>query len=146
MKRKRVIGTTIEAINSEELKLGKKLPPSFSTWLIEHNGTNVEGIHIYPVLDPRDKRMTWESLSHNIANGWAAWLENFEDDDLSFEHLLPFANFGTGDYYCFDYANDGCGDEKVVVLWSHETGETSFRANNFEEFSVLVRSREFEYD
>jgi len=146
MKRKRVIGTTIEAIQTEESKLEKKLSPSFSDWLIAHNGTNVEGIHIYPVLDPRDKRMTWESLYHNLVNGWAEWLEVHEDSGYEFDHLLPFADFGTGDYYCFDYSNISRPDEPTIVHWSHETAETEFRAKDFSEFVIKAESGEFDYD
>ena len=51
--------------------------------------------------------------------------------------LLPFAQFGTGDYYCFDYAQTGRTGEPVVVLWSHETGATSTVAPDFAAFLVL---------
>ena len=136
----------MEAIRSEEEKLGKKLSPSFSVWLIEHNGTNIEGIHIFPVLDLRDKRMTWESLSHNVENEWAGWLEVHEDSEYEFDHLLPFANFGTGDYYCFDYSNLLSPDEPIIVHWSHETAETEFRAKDFNDFVIKAEHGEFEYD
>ena len=44
------------------------------------------------------------SIVRNYNENWLAWLENFEDAEMSFKHLLPFAEFGTGDYYCFDYS------------------------------------------
>jgi len=144
MKRKRVIGTTIEAIRAEETKLGRVLPVSFVDWLLENNGTDIEGVHIYPVKDDRDVRKTWESISHNYENGWAGWLENFEEEDLDFDHLLPFANFGTGDCYCFDYSDTS--GEPAIARWSHETGKTEFRANGFIDFVDKVTEGEFDHD
>ena len=146
MKRKRVIGTTREAIAAEEVELGKKLPESFITWLIENYGTDLDGVHIYPVSDPRDVRKTWESLSHNLSHGWASWLEVHEDSGYDFRHLLPFADFGTGDYYCFDYSDLNTMGEPKVVHWSHETAETEFRAEGFEEFTIRLEDGDFEYD
>jgi len=35
--------------------------------------------------------------------------------------------------------------EPVIILWSHETGETEFAANDFAEFVDLVESGELEY-
>ncbi len=55
------------------------------------------------MLDERDVRKTFDSIVKNYKMNWRAWLENFKDEKISFEHLLPFAEFGTGDYYCFDY-------------------------------------------
>lgn len=146
MKQKRVIGTTIEAVRVEEEKLGRKLPESFIQWLLEYNGLNIEGVSIYPVQDKRDLRKTWESLSYNFQKGWADWLKNFNGSGMNFSHLLPFANFGTGDYYCFDYDNLSGSGEPAVVHWSHETGETEFRANDFSDFIRKVKSGEFDSD
>lgn len=146
MKRPRVIGTTEEAIRREETSLNRTLPESFKLWLLKNNGLGIEGVHIYPVKDERDVRKTWESLSHNFENNWAGWLENFEEEDIEFSHLLPFADFGTGDYYCFDYSNIKENGECSIVRWSHETGETELRASNFGEFVEKVLAGEFDYD
>ncbi len=136
MKRPRTIGTTEESIAAAEAGLGRRLPPDFRAWLIEHNGTGIDYVHIYPVRDERDPRKTWESIVHNFKNGWQQWLANFDEEDRSFEHLLPFADFGSGDYYCFDYS--GPGLSPTVILWSHETGDTEHRADSFAEFLAQI--------
>ncbi len=146
MKRSRVIGTTEEAIKNEEAILKRQFPGTFKRWLLENNGLGIEGVHIYPVRDERDIRKTWESIAHNFNNGWARWLENFEEEDVEFSHLLPFADYGTGDYYCFDYSSIEERGECPVVRWSHETGETEFRAKDYLEFEEKVLSGEFDYD
>lgn len=145
MKKKRVIGTTAAAINEEEKKLGESLPSDFVDWLLANNGLSIEGVHIYPIRDERDVRKTWESISYNLENGWAQWLQNFEDEEIDFENLLPFGDFGTGDYYCFDYSQPS-KEKPIIVHWSHETGETEFRANSFSEFKQKIEAEEFEYD
>ena len=146
MKRNRVIGTTAETIAKEEDLLGRNLSESFRSWLLQNNGLDIEGVHIYPARDERDIRKTWESLAYNYENGWAAWLENFADDEIDFSHLLPFADIGTGDYYCFDHSGEKDNGEVPVVIWLHETGQTEFRAKDFNEFEKKVRSGEFDYD
>jgi hypothetical protein len=78
--------------------------------------------------------------------GCSTWLENFEEEDLTFDHLLPFAEFGTGDYYCFDYGREGPAGERPVVRWSHDTGETEDRAASFAEFVAKVEAGEFQDD
>ena len=75
---------------------------------------------------------------HNFKNGWQQWLANFDNEDREFGHLLPFADFGSGDYYCFDYSTAESGP--AVVLWSHETGETELRSGSFSEFLAQVLS------
>ncbi|WP_241774811.1 SMI1/KNR4 family protein [Pseudomonas protegens] len=67
-------------------------------------------------------------------SGWRAWQDNVCADPAGFSSLLPFAQFGTGDYYCFDYAVLGEAGEPVVVLWSHETGATSVVADGYAAF------------
>lgn len=146
MKKHRVIGTTEEAIKKEEDTLGRALPSSFKQWLLQNNGIDIEDVHIYPVRDDRDVRKTWESLAYNFTNGWITWLENFEGSGMEFEHLLPFADFGTGDYYCFDYSDGNIDSETPIVIWSHETGETEFRANDFGEFTEKAYAGTFAND
>ena len=140
MSKQRIIGTIIEAIKAEELLIGKELPADFTEWLLENNGLDIEHVLIYPVKDNRDMRKTWESLSYNIENGWSDWIGNFEGE-LCFNHLLPFADFGTGDYYCFDYHN-----KSNVVIWKHESGEAESRAGSFTEFREKLTNGEYEYD
>lgn len=144
-KHSRVIGTTEEAIAREEIALGRRLPASFRAWLREKNGLGIEGVSIFPVLDDRDPRKTWNSIGREVRSSWAAWLQNFEED-RDFSHLLPFAEYGTGDYYCFDYSKQGPDGECPVVRWSHETGDTDLRAASFAEFAVKVAAGEFDHD
>ncbi len=143
-KRPRVIGTTEEAIARAETELNFKFPSAFRNWLIQNNGLGFESISIFPVFDERDPRKTWDSIVRNFNENWLAWLENFEDEGMYFENLLPFAEFGTGDYYCFDYNEFDTYKEISVVLWSHETGETEFRAENFEEFLEKLKRSDFD--
>ena len=142
----RVIGTTSEALARAEQQLGRRLPPSFREWLLVNNGLNLEAVHIYPVLDDRDPRKTWDSIVRNYQVGWEAWLVNFEEQRDGFNSLLPFSDFGTGDYYCFDYSREGVNGERPVVLWSHETGELQSRGESFIEFSERLSQGEFAHD
>jgi cell wall assembly regulator SMI1 len=155
MKKKhpRVIGTTTEAITRAENEIQRIFPPSFRTWLIENNGRDLEGVHIFPVQDDRDLRKTWNSIVREYRENWAVWLDNFENYEYEenerkpcFGLLLPFANFGTGDFYCFDYSQPSMNGEYAIVWWSHETGETEFRASTFKEFVRKEREGEFDYD
>lgn len=145
-KRKRVIGTTHEAIDKAENELNFKFPLSFRDWLIENNGLSVENISIFPVFDERDPRKTWDSIVRNFNENWLGWLENFEGGGFDFSQLLPFAEFGTGDYYCFDYSKVDSDGEVLVVHWSHETGETDFRGKNFGDFLVKLKRGDFDFD
>ncbi|UJW79819.1 SMI1/KNR4 family protein [Hydrogenophaga sp. SL48] len=145
MSRTRVIGTTEESIARAEQELGRKLPTSFREWLLLNNGLGIDGVHIYPVLDDRDPRKTWDSIVRNYQVGWEAWIENLDNRE-EVESLLPFADFGSGDYYCFNYADISSEGEPKVVLWSHETDELQPRGDSFTQFAQRVLAREFEHD
>jgi len=97
-------------------------------------------------MDDRDPRTTWDSIDRRFCEGWAGWLANFEDEDRDFTDLLPFADYGTGDYYCFDYSHFDLLGEAPVVRWSHETGDTAERASSFSEFTYRVRKGDFHHD
>lgn len=145
----RVIGTTEEAIVRAEKELGFDFSPSFRTWLLENNGLQIDGVDtIYFVFDERDPRKTWNSIVRNYREGWAQWIENFEgyDEPFDFNHLLPFAEVGNGDCYCFDYNRKEQNGEVPIVLWSHETGETEDRAKTFTEFVSKAKLGEYETD
>jgi hypothetical protein len=145
-KRPRVIGTTENAIMRAETASGRAFPPSFRTWLLTNNGLGLEGVSIFPVLDDRDPRKTWDSIVREFQNGWTAWLSNFGDENRDFSHLLPFGDFGTGDYYCFDYTRVNSEGEAAVVRWSHETRETEDRAESFLEFTSKLQTGAFACD
>ena len=138
-KRPRVFGTTENAIARAEASLGRTFPPSFRSWLVRNNGRGIKDITIFPVMDQRDPRTTWDSIDRRVREGWADWLANFEDEHRDFTHLLPFANYGTGDYYCLDYSRLDSQGECPIVRWSHETGATDDRAASFSEFITRVR-------
>jgi cell wall assembly regulator SMI1 len=142
----RVIGTTIEAIDKAENELGFRFPPSFRTWILKNNGLGIEGIDIFPIYDERDVRKTWDSIVRNYRENWRDWLINFEDEEMNFEHLLPFASYGTGDFYCFDYDRIRPDGEMPVVRWSHDSGEIEDRAKSFAEFLQKAERGDYEYD
>jgi hypothetical protein len=142
----RVFGTTDECLRKTETALGRPLPQSFRAWLLLNNGKSLDEVTVFPIADERDPQTALDSIERVVKEGWASWIENFEDQELKFDHLLPFAEFGTGDYYCFDYSRESDAGERPVVRWSHETGETEDRATSFSEFVVRVDAGDFEDD
>lgn len=122
-KHPRVIGTTDEAISQAEAATGFRFPSSFREWLLSNNGLGIEGIRVFPVFDERDPRKTSDSIvrEHEIAKSY--WADVFDGDGRSFDDLLAFSEFGTGDYYCFDYSAPTEPSEYLIVLVSHETGD-----------------------
>ena len=145
-KHPRVIGTTLEAIGKAEAETNFQFPASFREWLLQNNGLGIEGIHVFPVFDERDPRKTWASITKEHETAKSYWADVFECEEQSFENLLAFANYGTGDYFCFDYSSPTAPGECLVVLVSHETGERSIRANSFTEFAAKAASGEFNDD
>ena len=136
MSKNKSIGTSQAAIAAAEQALGRTLPASYVQWLLVNNGRALGALSVFPVYDEANARKTWESIARHYNTSWQEWLENVDgDNDAS--TLLPFAQFGTGDYYCFDYAQTGPSGEPVVVLWSHETGATSTVAPDFASFLIL---------
>jgi cell wall assembly regulator SMI1 len=137
MNRARVIGTTPDAIHAAEMELGRAFPKSFADWLLDNNGKALGALVVFPVFDQRDPRKTWDSIVRHFKKDWQEWCDCFSDGTTDLAQLLPFAEFGTGDYYCFDYGQTGGGGEPVVVLWSHETGETLAIADSFTAFLIM---------
>ena len=142
----RVFGTTEDCIRKTEDALGRALPPSFRAWLLANNGKRVRGVTIFPVADERDPQTALDSIERQYEGGWSDSLASFDEEDRGFDHLLPFAEFGTGDYYCFDYSREGAAGERPVVRWSHETGETEDRASSFEELARKIAAGELQED
>lgn len=134
MSKTRVIGTSSTEIQAAEAALHLQFPQSFADWLLINNGKSLGALNVFPVFDGRDPRKTWDSIVRNFEGTWAEWLKNFSDDGRNFSSLLPFAQFGTGDFYCFDYLKIGSAGEPVVVFWSHETGESKVVADSFADF------------
>ena len=138
MRRKNSIGTSVAAIDAAAQALGRPLPPSHAAWLLANNGRALGALTLFPVYDADNPRKTWESIDRHYRTDWQEWLEHTGSDGGS---LLPFAQFGTGDYYCFDYARGGpageAAGEPPVVLWSHETGAATAVAADFTAFLAL---------
>ncbi|MEQ1605131.1 MAG: SMI1/KNR4 family protein [Pyrinomonadaceae bacterium] len=143
-KKSRVIGTSDSAISKAESELGFHFPDTFCEWLKDNNGRSIEDVTVFPVFDERDTRKTWDSIVRNYQTNWKTWLDNFGSGD-DFSHLLPFGGFGTGDFFCFDFSETGPSGESIVVLWSHETGEAKFAANDFAEFVDSVTAGKLQY-
>lgn len=141
----RVIGTTEEALLRAEVSLGRTLPQSFRAWLKQNNGKGIEDVTVFPVLDDRDPRKTWDSIVRQFGQ-WQSYCEDAFGSHGKFQSLLPFASFGTGDYYCFDYSRPGPSGEPSVVHWSHETGDTTSRGESFDAFVKLLAAGEFQHD
>ena len=146
----RVIGTSLEAIHKAEQEVGFSFPPSFRDWLEANNGRSVGSVaRIYPVFDDRDPRTTWDSISRNFTQNWADWIENFtpsERERLGFGDLLPIAEVGDGDLYCFDYNKQTSEGEVPVVRWSHETGEKDIVATSFADLVEKLEDDELDDD
>lgn len=136
MSKNKSIGTSQAAIAAAEQALGRTLPASYAQWLLVNNGRALGALSVFPVYDEANARKTWESITRHYNTSWQEWLENVDGGNDACT-LLPFAQFGTGDYYCFDYAQTGPSGEPVVVLWSHETGATSTVAPDFASFLIL---------
>ena len=136
MSKNKSIGTTPDAITAAEQALGRGLPASYVQWLLVNNGRALGALSVFPVYDADHARKTWESITRHYDTSWQEWLEHTAAGDEA-HALLPFAQFGTGDYYCFDYAKTGPSGEPVVVLWSHETGATTAVAPDFASFLAL---------
>lgn len=134
MSKNRIIGTTAAAIREAELQLKVALPTSFVEWLMLNNGRSLGALVIFPVYDSRDPRKTWDSIVRVYNGAWSEWLENFSGDGRDYSNLLPFAEFGTGDFYCFDYTCLGTTGEPVVGIWKHETGDFKKVADSFKIF------------
>lgn len=139
MSRSRIIGTVEEAVAIEEGLLGRKLPASFRAWLLDNNGVDLGEVHIYPVRDERDTRKTWESLAYNLQHEWADSIRPFKQ--TIYAHLLPFADAGMGDFYCFDYSVAVPDREQPVVLWSHRSGDVVDFSDDFEAFKLALESQ-----
>jgi cell wall assembly regulator SMI1 len=137
MSKNKSIGTTPDAIAAAEQALGRSLPASYAQWLLVNNGRALGALSIFPVYDSANARKTWESIARHYETSWQEWLENTGANGNEASALLPFAQFGTGDYYCFDYAQTGPRGEPVVVLWSHETGAATAVAPDFASFLIL---------
>jgi hypothetical protein len=135
MSKSKSIGTTPAAIAGAEQALGRPLPTSYVQWLLVNNGRALGALSVFPVYDTDNARKTWESIDRHYRTDWQEWLKNVGCGNVA--SLLPFAQFGTGDYYCFDYAQTGPSGEPVVVLWSHETGATTAVAPDFASFLIL---------
>ena len=109
--------------------------------MLKNNGQDLGEIHIYPVRDERDTRKTWESLVYNLEHEWTESVSEFKQ--ALFAHLLPFADAGNGDFYCFDYSVAEKDGERPVIVWSRESGEAVSFAPDFSAFETIILQTEF---
>ena len=74
----------------------------------------------------------------DILKEWISWRE--EDENLVFDDnkkLIPFAQTGGGDLYCFLYENSA--DEPKIVLYFHDVyDDPQLEANSFDEFLYVI--------
>lgn len=99
---------------------------------------------IFPVFDNRDPRKTWDSIVRNFNENWRNWVSIF-DEEHNLSKLLPFGEFGSGDYFCFDFSTIVPNGEAAIVLWDHETGETHLVADDFAQFVEMAERGELDY-
>jgi len=142
----RVVGTTEEFIIDAERELGIKLPRSYRTWLLENNGKEIEIVRLFPVFDARDPRKTWDSIVRNYQGNWQEWRRNVADWGFDSDNLVHIGMYGNGDFCCFDYSRVRNNGEVPIVLWSHETGDTEDRAQDFTDFLVKLERGKFDHD
>lgn len=102
----------------------------------------LHSVSIFPVFDPRDPRKTADSIVREYVGNWQSWRDTRGDAD-AFAFLLPFGEFGTGDYYCFDYRSTSASGEVPVVLWDHDTGACEYRAPDFATFAERLVNGEY---
>jgi cell wall assembly regulator SMI1 len=144
-KHARVIGTTEEALVRAEQELGRPLPQSFREWLRANNGLELGSVSVFPVLDDRDPRKTWDSIVRQ-AGQFQSYARDIGVSYDARQAFLPFAAFGTGDYYCFNYGQNGSTQEPAAVLWSHDDGSTLPRGDSFTDFTLRLLNDEFADD
>jgi hypothetical protein len=136
-KRKRIVGTTPEAVEATEKALGRRLPPSFREWILAHNGTGgIEDVEIYPVPDSRAPR----TLQDNILHHDEAWREGADLEPLEsrLRHMLPFGGSVNDEtrIFCFDYGTTdpmSPMERPVVCLWT-DSEEMEPYGESFAEF------------
>ncbi len=142
----RVIGTTEESVIAAEQELKRRFPPSYRDWVLKNNGKNIEVVDLFPVFDPRDPRKTRDSIVQNYQGNWQDWLGNVAEWGFDSSMLLPIGTYSNGDYCCLDYAQVGEDGEVPILLWSHETGDTEVRAENFFQFLKKLDNGDFDND
>lgn len=142
----RFIGTNDSCVAEAERQLGRTFPPSFRDWLLANNGRSIDVVDIFPVFDSRDPRKTWDSIVRNYDGNWQDWLKNVAEWGFDSSMLLPIGTYANGDFCCLDYRQSWSDGEVAVVLWTHETGDTEYRARDFAEFLVKLAAGEFDND
>ena len=133
-KYRRIIGTTRVFIEREEKQLGRKLPTDFVNWIMENNTRSLGGLTIHPIRDDRNLRQSWDS----IAKVYEKWSNNDSIPEQVRNSKIPFADYGTGDVFCFDSSPDA--ENSAIFLWPHEHDDTLKFVNCFSEFIDIVEA------
>ena len=106
---------TLKEIEDVEDVLSLQLPPIFKEFLIKYSNYLYGNKEIFDT----DK----ESSSYIVKNLYHARAKL-----LLPEYLIPFVR-DNGDYFCFDYRSSQ--EDKPVVFWSHDEGETEEEWGSF---------------
>ena len=157
---------TVEQLEAAARQLALPFPDDFWDLYETTNGSDSEGksFGIFPSLDEwgmafsplaldqiiRESKIQKELLemgdfadlvaeaSEGVANDW--WNMGW----------IPFADNGSGDYYCVDMAPTSGGTVGQVISHSHESGERRKLANSLAEYlgdlADSLESGSFEYD
>ena len=114
-------GFNANDIKQLEKKFEIKLPDDYKEQVISINGKGYADSYIpHEVLGevPYSRNVSLNKRDkYNIYDIYGKVIED--------KRYFPFANTGTGNYYCFDL------EKKQVVLWLHETEEIVYLCDSF---------------
>ncbi|MEQ1832156.1 MAG: SMI1/KNR4 family protein [Candidatus Eisenbacteria bacterium] len=120
--------TELSFIESEEAKLGVRLPADLRARLLGNNGgeiaTDDEDWSLFPVFDASDRKKAARSANHIARETQAAreW-RGFPPS------AVAIARNGSGDYLVLLPSVDKPGAlDKKIYLWAHETGSLTVMA------------------
>ncbi|MCK5644959.1 MAG: SMI1/KNR4 family protein [Gammaproteobacteria bacterium] len=113
-------------IEDFECAVTYEFPNSFKECVVNNNGGS-------PSLSAFDTNKTKERdmkslFSFNKEDEENIWIMNEWDGNDLDNMFIAFAIDNFGNLICFDVNNDS------IVFWNHETNETEFVANSFDEF------------
>jgi hypothetical protein len=109
-----------ELVAAMEVRLGRRLPGAHRERLIRENGGEIRADRqnwtLYPVWDPTNRKTMGRSANHIVRENEA--LRNDWADMLP-DGCIAIADNGGGDLLLLEPGRDD------VLLWDHETGESS---------------------
>ncbi|ODS37091.1 MAG: hypothetical protein A7316_02185 [Candidatus Altiarchaeales archaeon WOR_SM1_86-2] len=108
-------GANIEEIKEAEKILGVKLPESYKRFLQDFNGG---GIGHFVICGIGEDHPDYQGM--NIVKLTLELRNDYRPNYYIPNNLIPFYDYGNGDYDCFD-TNKFEEGECPVVVWNHET-------------------------